>query len=387
MKAQKAVILEKSGTLCTILTADGSFRTMRSSSAAEVGEEIEIKNGGGGLRDGWGGFSVWASAAVLLFLILTGIWHFGFSRTEVPVALLSVDINPSLELKLNAGDRVIQAIALNQDAESLLKNLSYKGRSSQEVLGEIVGRAVKLHFLNKEHPWVLLGLAPVAGRTQSLTGFDLSGLVDQLSVQTDGQGTTVHLAAFQLTGDQQQKAQAQGLTPGQYALWVSAEKAGFSLSAHALSDPAERDRLLSEPKVQAETGSWGGILKMGEAVPAQGKGQGTSNQGQGRSTPSRSMPDRGLSMSTQGRSRSTQGRSGSSQEPSEKRPAGRSVPAAEKGTGAKGSAEREKGSEKHKKQEDGQSGMAPSQTEIAPALQSFLSESEAGLRTENHEHE
>lgn len=322
MRTQRAVVLEKSGTVCTVLTADGSFRRVRRFSTAEAGEEIEIKEGLSGLRQEWGSFPAWATAAVLLFFVLTGIWRFGLSRPEVPVAFLSVDINPSMELGLDAQDQVLQIKAVNQDAQTLLKGLPYKGQSSQAVLDEIVTKAVSLHFLNQEHSWVLLGLVPAAGGDQNLTGFDLSGLVGHVATEMSGQATAVHVAGYKLTGAQQKQAQAEGLTPGQYALWLNARKAGFDLSAHALSDPVERDRLLSEPKVQAEINSSGGIFRLGHEKPAQAQGKDEVTGG--------------AKKGVEGQGTSAQGRNGSSAQAGETRPKGAVVPPEDKGKGAKG---------------------------------------------------
>ncbi|KLU59230.1 hypothetical protein CEB3_c42160 [Peptococcaceae bacterium CEB3] len=287
MKTEKAVVLERSGNTCTVLTADGSFRRVRAPLAAQVGQEIEIRESRG--LTNRGGFRVWATAAVLLFLALTGTWLAGGRLTgmktkavglkEVPAAILSVDINPSLELQLDGQARVLRIKALNADARTLLKGVAYQGQPDQEVLAEIVGRAQKLHFLSREHPWILLGLAPMDGKEAALTEYHLSAVAGRLAVQMDAGGNTFHVAAYQLNGTEQKQAVAQGLTPGQYALWRSAKKAGFSLTAKAMSDPAQRDRLLSEPKVQAETRSLGGVLDLGQAIPNRGGGQALLGQG------------------------------------------------------------------------------------------------------------
>ncbi|CAA7599716.1 Anti-sigma factor RsgI, N-terminal [Acididesulfobacillus acetoxydans] len=286
MKTEKAVVLERSGKTCTVLTADGSFCRVRAPLAAQVGQEIEIKEARGLANRG--GFRVWAAAAVLLFLALTGTWLAGGRLTgmqtkaveqkEVPVAILSVDINPSLELQLDGQEHVLRVEALNADARTLLKGVSYQGRPGQEVLAEIVGRAQKLHFLNREHPWVLLGLAPLEGKEAALSEYHLSALAGHVAAQLDAGGNAFHVAAYQLNAAEQKQAVAQGLTPGEYALWRSAQKAGFSLTTKAMTDPAQRDRLLSEPKVQAETRSLGGVLALGQGMPNRGGGQSLSGE-------------------------------------------------------------------------------------------------------------
>ena len=57
----------------------------------------------------------------------------------MPVAYVSIDVNPSLELELNRLDRVINVRAYNEDGEEIAGNISVKGLRYEEAIERIVG--------------------------------------------------------------------------------------------------------------------------------------------------------------------------------------------------------------------------------------------------------
>lgn len=75
------------------------------------------------------------AVCVMLFLI-TGINGYQFLQT--PVSYVSIDINPSVELALNRFDRVVSAIAYNEDGESILAGLSVTGKKYTAAIDMII---------------------------------------------------------------------------------------------------------------------------------------------------------------------------------------------------------------------------------------------------------
>ncbi len=57
----------------------------------------------------------------------------------MPVAYVSIDVNPSLELELNRLDRVISGRAYNEDGERVLENVSVKGMRYEDAIESILG--------------------------------------------------------------------------------------------------------------------------------------------------------------------------------------------------------------------------------------------------------
>ena len=74
-----------------------------------------------------------ASAAVMLALVLAGagLWF-------LPAASIAVDINPSLELKVNALDRVISLEGKNADGIALVEELRLNGMSYEDAMQRLL---------------------------------------------------------------------------------------------------------------------------------------------------------------------------------------------------------------------------------------------------------
>ncbi len=67
-----------------------------------------------------------AAAAVLIFFI-GGIYY-------TPVSYISIDINPSIELSINAFDKIVDVSATNQDGENIINSLDLKNLNYIEAL-------------------------------------------------------------------------------------------------------------------------------------------------------------------------------------------------------------------------------------------------------------
>lgn len=74
------------------------------------------------------------SAAACLLLILAGGYWFYF----IPTAVISIDINPSIELGINRFDKVVSVQARNDDGQELADSLSIKFTDYAEAVNEIL---------------------------------------------------------------------------------------------------------------------------------------------------------------------------------------------------------------------------------------------------------
>ena len=74
-----------------------------------------------------------AAGVLSLALLLsgTGLWY-------VPSASIAVDVNPSIELKVNALDRVIALVGRNSDGIELVKNIDVTGMPYDDAMQRIL---------------------------------------------------------------------------------------------------------------------------------------------------------------------------------------------------------------------------------------------------------
>ncbi|MHB8125395.1 MAG: anti-sigma factor domain-containing protein [Desulfitobacteriaceae bacterium] len=255
MNKDKAIVLEKAGGFYLVLDSEGTFRRVRSHFKAEVGEEIEVAaNQSNRLSNR--SLRVLLSVAALFLLIFLSTLSWSFWQTPVAVAMLSVDINPSLEISLDKGAHIVNAKAKNDDALQLLQGVNLKGQTLTVAMNRLVTRAVELHFLSEERKWIVLGLSQgFEGKVSSqsdLVEVDSQALQSGLNEVAASKGLGLQVVMFKLTPPEGLEAQKTGLSLGEYALWQTAEKAGLSVQQQTVKNSTERSHLLEVPAVQSE---------------------------------------------------------------------------------------------------------------------------------------
>ena len=86
-----------------------------------------------------------ACAVLTLFLCIGG-----YGLLWMPVAYVSIDVNPSLELELNRLDRVISGRAYNEDGERILESVSVKGMYYEDAIESIVASERMQPYLTED---------------------------------------------------------------------------------------------------------------------------------------------------------------------------------------------------------------------------------------------
>lgn len=246
MKPMKAVVLEKKGSLLTILADDGSFQKIRYKRNVEIGSEIELSN----VQRRQPFWRVAVSIAAVFLLTLIGSMGWSAYQATTAAAMISVDINPRLQLTLDQKGRVLKAESLNSDAERVLQGLPLKGESWNQAISEIIGQSTALNYLNSDHLWVLVGYSPIKEGSAIPAGVNTDEIAQKIESAAQAQGMKPEIVVYQLSADEQKTAQEKGLTLGEYALLNTAQKAGLNVDANTVKNTAERVKLLEEPQVK-----------------------------------------------------------------------------------------------------------------------------------------
>ena len=87
-----------------------------------------------------------AIAACMAILLIGG----GAKVYATPVSYVSVDINPSVELGINAFGRVITAEGYNKDGNTILSGVRVKGKNVKEAVSAVVDSATHKGFIEKD---------------------------------------------------------------------------------------------------------------------------------------------------------------------------------------------------------------------------------------------
>ncbi len=107
-----------------------------------------------------------AVAAALAVLVLSAAGWQVMVRT--PVAYVSVDVNPSVELALNRLDRVVSATAYNADAQAVLEDVALEGKPYAQALDAFLESDAMTPYLTGPYALTVTVAAPTAGKEAAL---------------------------------------------------------------------------------------------------------------------------------------------------------------------------------------------------------------------------
>lgn len=89
--------------------------------------------------------------AASLVLILTGAFGF-FPKTNDANGIMTtimLDVNPSLEIKVDENERVLAVNALNEDAETVIGTMDFEGSSLELTVNALIGSMLRNGYINE----------------------------------------------------------------------------------------------------------------------------------------------------------------------------------------------------------------------------------------------
>lgn len=94
--------------------------------------------------------SIAAAVALVLTAGLAGPQIFkSDSANEKVDSVISFDVNPSIELKINANERIIEASALNEDAKTVLGKMNLAGSDLSVAVNAIIGSMIRNGYIDE----------------------------------------------------------------------------------------------------------------------------------------------------------------------------------------------------------------------------------------------
>ena len=166
----KGIVLSVHENYSIILTNENQYKRIKNKLGLSVGQKIWVNSddfytSSNNVVSMFNKRSIVAAAAVIAIVFSS---FFGFNMYQVSYAtatVVTIDINPSVQLELNANDKVLRYIALNDDAASLSLE-SIKGMAVEDAVEIVVSQAIEQGFINSEDlidDYVLVTTIPVKG--------------------------------------------------------------------------------------------------------------------------------------------------------------------------------------------------------------------------------
>lgn len=152
-----------------------------------------------------GVFRVIPAVCCMLILMVFGGWQLYFK----PVSVISIDINPSLELDVNRFDRVVDVKEYNEDGEKLAESLKILFMNYEDALEEIMDNESVQDYLAQDQVMSIV----VAGEDEKKTQTVYSNVEEC----TQGQENT---HCYHADSEVLEDAHASGLSYGKYMAYL-----------------------------------------------------------------------------------------------------------------------------------------------------------------------
>ena len=98
------------------------------------------------------------SCAAALVLVVGGFTVWKNASAKV-LAVVDIDVNPSIELAINGKEKVVEAKAVNEDGRAILEGMDLKGSDAATACNAIVGSMLTRGYLNDQSNSILLSVS------------------------------------------------------------------------------------------------------------------------------------------------------------------------------------------------------------------------------------
>ena len=191
-------------------------------------------------------------AACLAVMLLCGGGVF-YQQAHAVASVVSLDVNPSIELKVSRNEKVLACVPLNEDAKAILADMSngadLKGAKLDVAVNAIVGSLVRNGYLDSISSAIMISVEDKdAARAEKLQR-ELTSAVDGV-LQTSEAKAAVLTQTLTQDATREQQARENNISTGKAALVNRILALNNSLSFEELSRLS-----IGELKDLAETGA------------------------------------------------------------------------------------------------------------------------------------
>ena len=176
-------------------------------------------------------YTVVLSLCFALLLFVAGGW---FYQYRLPSSMISLDINPSIEIKTNRHDQVISVIALNEDAQKVLQNQDFKLEKLDTAVASIVTAVIDQGYLTTDRNVILVSVEN-KNMVKAKILVDSLNLVVKKSASAHEMKLTVLSQTLEKNKAESEEAKELGVSVGRLKLLKKIEIATENLTAKSLS--------------------------------------------------------------------------------------------------------------------------------------------------------
>ncbi|HEY9059506.1 MAG TPA: hypothetical protein VIO64_03230 [Pseudobacteroides sp.] len=174
------------------------------------------------------------SAAVFIFIVaLFAI----ISRQAVneTFAYIDVDINPSIELKINKDSSIIGVKTLNKDGEELCQNIDFIGKKAENGVMDIINKSAELGYFQDKTKLVLVAGAlmvdeKISSDKYQKLNIEMGSLIEKIKDRIKKEKKELQLVAFHTSPIKLKEAHQNNMSLGRYSIYANADNQGIKLA-------------------------------------------------------------------------------------------------------------------------------------------------------------
>lgn len=177
-------------------------------------------------------------AACLTLALVGGTGGVFYQRANAVASVVSLDVNPSIELKVNQKEKVLSCIPLNQEAEAVLSGMGggadLKGAKLEVAVNAVVGALVSSGYLDSLSSAIMISVEDQDQDRAARLRQELTGTVDSV-LQSQSSGAAVLSQTVDASADLDQQARKYHISTGKANLVNQVIAQNDSLSFDALA--------------------------------------------------------------------------------------------------------------------------------------------------------
>ena len=180
-----------------------------------------------------------ALAACLALLLVGGGGGYFYQQASAVASVVSLDVNPSVELKVNSSRKVLSCVGLNDDADEILKDMDggadLKGTKLDVAVNALIGAMVRIGYLDDLSSAILISVEDENAERADQLRQDLTATVGE-ALGEQSATTSILTQTVESDDDLEELAQANNISTGKAVLINRLLEMNKNLTFEGLAD-------------------------------------------------------------------------------------------------------------------------------------------------------
>lgn len=179
------------------------------------------------------------AGALLSVTILALVALGGVKAYNNPVAYISMDINPSVELGLNFMDRVVSVVGINEDGKNIVSDTELKNMTAEDAIQLLVQEADKKDYLEEDGSSVI-ALTTFANNENNAKKIE-NRIQDRVKDIIDEENMNYVIYADHANLELRSEADNYDISPGKYRLILMLQELDSSIEVSEYKDASVKE--------------------------------------------------------------------------------------------------------------------------------------------------